>query len=82
MSADRGFIALAAIIFGRSHPVKTFAAALLFGFFDAVGMRLQGVGVPSQFSKAIPYLFTVIALFIIAKRQLAKKDEKALKTVN
>ncbi len=81
MSADRGFIALAAIIFGRSHPVKTFGAALLFGFFDAVGMRLQGVGVPSQFSKAIPYLFTVIALFIIAKRHLDKKGKEALETV-
>jgi simple sugar transport system permease protein len=82
MSADRGFIALAAIIFGRSHPVKTFGAALLFGFFDAVGMRLQGVGVPSQFSKAIPYLFTVIALFMIARRQLNKKKNNPVKTVN
>lgn len=72
MSANRGFIALAAIIFGASNPLKTFGAALLFGFFDALGIRLQVVGMPSQFTQMIPYLVTVIALFIITKKQLAK----------
>ncbi len=73
MSANRGFIALAAIIFGRANPIKTFAAALMFGFFDALGIRLQVVGVPSQFTQMIPYVATIVALFILTKRQLAKK---------
>lgn len=72
MSADRGFIALAAIIFGRANPIKTFAAALMFGFFDALGIRMQVIGIPSQFTQMIPYLATVIALFIVAKRHMAK----------
>lgn len=72
MSANRGFIALAAIIFGASNPLKTFGAALLFGFFDALGIRLQVVGIPSQFTQMIPYLVTVIALFIITKKHFAK----------
>lgn len=81
MSANRGFIALAAIIFGRANPAKTFAAALMFGFFDALGIRLQVMGIPSQFTQMIPYLATIIALFIVMKRQLAiikRKKEGAL----
>ena len=72
MSANRGFIALASIIFGQANPIKTFLAALLFGFFDALGIRLQGVGIPSQFTQMIPYLATIIALTIITKRQFDK----------
>ncbi|MBF8984772.1 ABC transporter permease [Lutibacter sp. B2] len=73
MSAGKGFIALAAIIFGGSNPIKTFGAALLFGFFDALGIRLQGVGIPSQFTQMIPYLATVFALFVVAQRKLKLK---------
>ncbi len=72
MSAGKGFIALAAIIFGSSNPIKTFGAALLFGFFDALGIRLQGVGMPSQFTQMIPYVVTVVALFIVAQKSLRK----------
>ncbi len=73
MSADRGgFIALAAIIFGRANPIKTFGAALMFGFFDALGIRLQVMGIPSQFTQMIPYMATIIALLIVTKRQMAK----------
>lgn len=72
MSANRGFIALAAIIFGQANPIKTFLAALLFGFFDALGSRLQVIGIPSQFTQMIPYLATICALVVVTKRQLAK----------
>jgi len=72
MSADRGFIAVAAIIFGRANPIKTFIAALMFGFFDALGIRMQVVGVPSQFTQMLPYLVTVLTLFIVAKNHLNK----------
>ena len=72
INADKGFIALAAIIFGQAHPVKTALAALMFGFFDVLGTRLQIVGVPPQFSKMIPYLATVLALVIVTLRHLRK----------
>ena len=80
MSANRGFIALAAIIFGQANPIKTFLAALLFGFFDALGIRLQVIGIPSQFTQMIPYLATIFALVVVTKRQLSKtkKDKEAV----
>jgi len=79
MSANRGFIALAAIIFGRANPIKTFGAALMFGFFDALGIRLQVVGVPSQFTQMIPYVATIVALFILTRRQLTKRKRDSEK---
>lgn len=68
MTAGRGFMALAALIFGRWHPVSAFWACLLFGFLDAVAIRLQGVSlpgvgeVPVQLIQAMPYVLTVILL--------------------
>ena len=73
MSAGKGFIALAAIIFGQSNPIKVYGATLLFGFFDALGIRLQSVGIPSQFTQMIPYLATVIILFVVAQKKLMKR---------
>ncbi|SHE57136.1 nucleoside ABC transporter membrane protein [Tissierella praeacuta DSM 18095] len=81
MSANRGFIALAAIIFGKANPVGTFFAALLFGFFDALGIRLQVVGIPSQFTQMIPYIATIFALIIVTKRQMAKKNKGRINNV-
>jgi len=73
MSAGRGFISLAAIIFGSANPVNTFGASLLFGFFDALGIRLQGVGIPSQFTQMIPYVVTVVALLFVVQRKTKGK---------
>ncbi len=81
MSANRGFIALAAIIFSKANPVGTFFAALLFGFFDALGIRLQVVGIPSQFTQMIPYIATIFALIIVTKRQMAKKNKGRINNV-
>jgi len=63
MTAGRGYIALAALIFGKWHPVKTFLACLIFGFADALQMRLQGViNIPVQFIQMIPYILTILVI--------------------
>ena len=68
MTAGRGFMALAALIFGRWHPVGALWACLLFGFLDAAAIRLQGVRlpgigeVPVQVIQALPYVLTVVLL--------------------
>ncbi len=65
MTAGRGFIAFSAIIFGRYAPVGTMLASLLFGFADALQLRIQafGVKVPYQFLVMLPYVVTLLALF-------------------
>ncbi|MBO6754877.1 MAG: ABC transporter permease [Roseibium sp.] len=68
MTAGKGFIALAALIFAKWQPLNAMLACLLFGFLDAVAIRLQGqelpgIGeVPVQFFQALPYILTVILL--------------------
>ncbi|MCG6114245.1 MAG: ABC transporter permease [Mesorhizobium sp.] len=68
MTAGRGFIALAALIFAKWRPGPAMLACLLFGFLDAISIRLQGtplpmVGrVPAQFLQALPYILTVVLL--------------------
>lgn len=63
MSAGRGFIALAALIFGKWSPFGVLFACLLFGFADALQIRMQGVSdVPVQFVQMIPYALTIIVL--------------------
>ncbi len=76
MNAQRGFIAMAAIIFGRAHPVKTALAAMMFGFFDALGSRLQTVGVPAQFTQMIPYVATILALVVVTLQYLQKQKAR------
>jgi simple sugar transport system permease protein len=69
MTAGRGFIALAALIFGKWRPVPTMFACLLFGFADALTIQMQGVAklpsgedIPVQFIQAIPYVVTMVVL--------------------
>ena len=68
MTAGKGYIALAALIFGKWRPVPAMLACLLFGFLDAVAIRLQGADlpgigeVPVQLVQALPYVLTVVLL--------------------
>lgn len=67
MSAGRGFIALAALIFAKWRPWYALSACLLFGLLEALGNRFQsvellGVTLPTQFMQALPYILTVIIL--------------------
>ena len=68
MSAGKGFIALAALVFAKWRPWPALATCLLFGFLDALSIRLQGVvipgvgAVPVQAIQALPYVLTVVLL--------------------
>jgi len=63
MSGGRGFIALAAMIFGKWTPFGTLGAALLFGVGEALAIRLQGVfAIPVQFINMVPYLLAIFVL--------------------
>lgn len=71
MTAGRGYMALAAMIFGKWHPVGALLACLLFGFLDAVSIQLQGAALPAwlgggavpvQAIQALPYVLTVVLL--------------------
>jgi simple sugar transport system permease protein len=69
MTAGRGFIALAALIFGKWRPVQTLLACLLFGFTEAVSIQMRGSfklpsgeDIPVQFVEMVPYVLTIIVL--------------------
>ncbi len=74
ITAGRGFIALAAFYFGRNRPWRTAICALLFGFFDAFQIRLQGRGIPAELVQTLPYVMVIIVLTVmaIATRRRAK----------
>jgi len=79
MSAGQGYIALAAMIFGKWRPFTAMMACLMFGFLDAVAIRLQGVEiigigeVPVQLIQALPYILTVVLLAGFIGRAVAPK---------
>ena len=69
MTAGRGFIALAALIFGKWRPVQTMLACLFFGLTEAVTIQMQGVvklpsgeDIPIQFIQMVPYVLTIVVL--------------------
>lgn len=68
MSAGKGFIALAALIFGRWHPVSTALACLLFGATEALQLRIQAfnLNIPYQFLVMLPYVIALLALVGLA----------------
>jgi general nucleoside transport system permease protein len=64
MTAGKGFIALAAMIFGAWHPIGAFAAALVFGFADSAQavLSILGVQVPPQLLNSVPYVITIVVV--------------------
>jgi simple sugar transport system permease protein len=70
MTAGRGFVALAAFYFGRSRPLPTALACVLFGFFDALQIRLQTVGgLSPDLISTLPYVAVVLVLTLTAIRE-------------
>lgn len=73
MSAGKGWIALAAIILVAGQPWGIALISLVFGFFDGLGLFLQGTGIPAQFTAMVPYIATLVALYFYATRKRQKK---------
>ena len=79
MTAGQGYIALAALIFGKWKPWTAFGACLLFGLLNAVAIRLQGVPIPGigevpvVFIQALPYMLTVVLLAGFIGKAVAPK---------
>jgi general nucleoside transport system permease protein len=71
MTNGRGFIALAALIFGRWNPIGAAGAALLFGFALAVTFRVNEQAIPIEFIEMLPYLLTIIVLAGFGGRAIA-----------
>ena len=76
MTANRGFIAFACVVFGMSNPPKVFLAALLFGFLQAIGLNLQAV-IPPDITAAIPYFVTILMLVYITISASTRKKRRA-----
>lgn len=77
MTAGKGFIALAAMIFGNWTPFGAATGGLLFGFSEAMGQRFQilGVPIPAQFLQMVPYIVTIVVLAgLIGKASPPKAD--------
>jgi simple sugar transport system permease protein len=77
MTAGRGFIGLAAMIFGNWTPFGAFGASLLFGFADALSSKVAilGIAIPSQFLLMLPYIATMVVLAgVVGRSQMPAAD--------
>ncbi len=79
MSSSRGFIAFACVIFAAANPAKAYLAALMFGFFEAIGLRLQGY-VSADLTNMIPYIITIIMMVYVVVRKQQRKKKAALQS--
>jgi simple sugar transport system permease protein len=72
MTAGKGFIGLAAMIFGKWTPIGAFSSSLIFGFADSLQVKMQilGVNIPSEFLQMAPYIVTMIVLTGIVGRAI------------
>jgi simple sugar transport system permease protein len=79
MTAGRGFIGLAAMIFGRWHPVGALSAALVFGFADSLQVKLGilDTPIPSEFLAMAPYIVTIVVVAGLVGRSRPPSDYSA-----
>jgi general nucleoside transport system permease protein len=77
MTSGRGFIALVAPSLGGGTPLGTLIASFIFGFFDALAIRIGSLEIPAQLPQTIPYFATVMALVIYAlARRITQRVSK------
>lgn len=74
MSAGRGWIAVVAVLLTRGRPWPLFLVALLFGAVDSLSFRVQGFGLPQQFTDMMPYLATLVVLTILSWLRLKRAE--------
>lgn len=79
MTSGRGFIALATPLLGGNNPYGTGLASLVFGFFDALAIRIGTLQIPSQLPQMIPFVATVMALVIYALQTRQSQRLRALR---
>ena len=70
------YIAFACVIFGAANPPKAYLAALMFGFFDAIGLRLQEY-LSADLTNLIPYVITVVMMVYVVVRAQQRKKHRA-----
>ena len=75
MTQGRGWIAIALVIFATWSPVRAAFGAYLFGCVEALGFRLQtiGIDIPTFFVAMLPYLFTILVLVVIARENVRRR---------
>ena len=79
MANSRGYIAFACVIFSAANPSKAYLAALMFGFFDAIGLRLQDY-ISSDLTNIIPYAITVIMMvYVVVRGQQRRRQGHRVK---
>lgn len=81
MTNGRGFMGVAAMFFGGANPILAWVGALLFGFVDTIGGRLQAIGWPSQFVLMLPYIITIVVLSI-SMWQIKQKKKRETSSLN
>ena len=82
MTTGRGFIALVTPSLGGGTPTGTMIASLVFGFFDALGIRIGSLEIPAQLPQSIPYFATVLALVIYALQRRISQRVTEMRTAS
>lgn len=86
MSNGRGWISLAIIVLVRGRPLGILLMSLIFGFFESAAFSLQNINIPSQITAMVPYIVTIIALFIYSVNKekilkLKKEENEKIKEI-
>ncbi|WP_138752333.1 ABC transporter permease [Paenibacillus sinopodophylli] len=77
MTSGRGFIALVATMLGQSNPIGVMASSMLFGFMDALSIRLQGFALPTHFTMMLPYIVTIFAMLFFKDKGYMQEARKS-----